>query len=90
MRVVWGSKVLALTASPAGELTVLDTVKKIEELLDRLRADLVAPSEGLEEVSRSRWCLEFSAEASLPTGPPSLVGLLRRAWPASKWGRSGV
>lgn len=44
------SKVLALTASPAGELTVLDTVTKIEELLDVLGADLAAPVNGLEEV----------------------------------------
>lgn len=44
------SQVLALTASPAGELTVLDTVVRIEELLDRLAADLVAPLDCLEEV----------------------------------------
>eukprot|EP00752_Nemacystus_decipiens_P003611 g3328.t1 len=45
-------KVLALTASPAGELTVLDTVVKIEKLLDRLEADLVAPVGSFEEVER--------------------------------------
>ncbi|CAM9305781.1 unnamed protein product [Pylaiella littoralis] len=45
-------KVLALTASPAGELTVLDTMVRIEELLDRLGAELVGPLDCLEEVKR--------------------------------------
>lgn len=71
------SKVLALTASPAGELTVLDTVVKIEELLDRLGADLVAPVGGREEVMNFvdvrvfLFCLRFPAAGAL------LVGCLR-------------
>lgn len=50
------SKVVALTASPAGELTVLDTIAKIKDLLGRLEADLVAPAKELEEVRKKKAC----------------------------------
>ncbi len=44
---------LALTASPAGELTVYDTVIRLEELLDRLGANLAAPVQHLQEVGEA-------------------------------------
>ncbi|CAM9621477.1 unnamed protein product [Scytosiphon promiscuus] len=45
-------KLVALTASPAGELTVFDTTVRINELLERLEAKLVAPVKHLGEVKR--------------------------------------
>ena len=58
MRRVWSTvlmfcrliKVVALTASPAGEKTLEATMNKIQALLDRLGADLVTPMETLPEV----------------------------------------
>lgn len=64
---------LALTASPAGELTVLDTVVKIEELLDRLGADLVAPVGDLEEVNKSNWAGGKRAPESKRGNPTALI-----------------
>lgn len=43
-------QLVALTASPAGELTVFDTSVRINELLERLEAKLVAPVKHLGEV----------------------------------------
>ncbi|CAM9612955.1 unnamed protein product [Choristocarpus tenellus] len=43
-------KIIALTASPAGEMTVGKTVTKIQKLLARLEADLVVPVERIAEV----------------------------------------
>ena len=43
-------QLVALTASPAGELTLYNTVVRIEQLLDRLGADLAAPVQHLQEV----------------------------------------
>ncbi|CBN78074.1 DEAD box helicase [Ectocarpus siliculosus] len=43
-------KLVALTASPAGELSVHDTTVRINQLLDRLEADLAAPVQHLQEV----------------------------------------
>ena len=43
-------QLVGLTASPAGEKTVHETVVRIEGLLDRLGADLAAPVETLQEV----------------------------------------
>lgn len=45
---------MALTASPACEMTVGATILKMEELLDRLGADLAAPVDTLEEVGGCR------------------------------------
>ncbi|CAM9520022.1 unnamed protein product, partial [Hapterophycus canaliculatus] len=45
-------KLVALTASPAGELAVFDTTVRINELLERLEAKLVAPVKHLGEVKR--------------------------------------
>lgn len=89
-------QVLALTASPAGELTVLDTVAKIEKLLDRLGADLVAPVGNLEEVKniklvhKCRNLVEVIVRASVirPTRR-GLSRLLRRAAKVSKRSRLG-
>lgn len=44
-------KVIAMTASPAGELSVEGTVMKLEELLGRLGATFAAPVETIEDVS---------------------------------------
>ncbi|CAM9196053.1 unnamed protein product, partial [Ectocarpus sp. 12 AP-2014] len=43
-------KLVALAASPAGELSVHDTTIRINQLLDRLEADLAAPVQHLQEV----------------------------------------
>lgn len=43
-------QVVALTASPAGELDLPRTIVKIEELLARLGADLAAPVKTIDEV----------------------------------------
>lgn len=59
---------VALTASPAGEKTVHETVIRIEELLDRLGADLAAPADTLQEVGCAGILLMFGCEGRMIRG----------------------
>ncbi|CAN0017126.1 unnamed protein product, partial [Discosporangium mesarthrocarpum] len=60
-------KILALTASPAADLTVDRTEKKIRDLLKRLQATLVVPIETMGEV----WARSPSVELDLMRVDPT-------------------
>eukprot|EP00752_Nemacystus_decipiens_P002257 g2138.t1 len=72
-------KLVALTASPAGELTLYNTVVRIEQLLDRLGADLAAPVQHLQEVKRLTPPVRLELMNVTATGPETaLLGSLER------------
>eukprot|EP00903_Cladosiphon_okamuranus_P019581 g18009.t1 len=72
-------KLVALTASPAGELTLYDTVVRIEQLLDRLGADLAAPVQHLQEVRRLTPSVQLELINVEATAPETAVlGCLER------------